>query len=349
MKLSSLAQIVRPGQSYLANPQRRKVTIISHRKDADGICAAALIRHLADAKVILMDYNEMIETMVTVDPSEEIFICDLGLNPRTFNEFLREVKRLSNHGRVHYIDHHPLNPEFGMELSGAGVDLYHSTEESAAILVYKKFVSQLAKEPTMKILACCGAITDYMDLQPFARKLISSFDRQFLLYEAVVLSFSIAMIGRDGPSGNPLLEHIVEDLGNKGKLPHEIQNASFYAQEFASNAAELIEKTRRGGKKMKNFAYFMAREPLTGNIANFLIGALDVPIAAVFRDDGPDHYEVSIRSVQESSQDLGKIVGKISNELQASGGGHAHAAGSRIRKVQFNLFTEMLDRELSCT
>lgn len=321
--------------------------VVSHRKDADGISAAALIHYLTQAKVTLTDYAEMVETLANVKTAKEVYICDLGTNKTTFEGFLRELERLASYAKVHYIDHHPLDPGFEKKIKNAGVDLYHSTEECAAVLVYRKFEQDLTSAPNMKVLACCGAITDYMDLQPFAKRLIASFDRQFLLYEATVLSFSIAMIGRDGVVANPLLVKIVEELGAKSKLPHEIDNASHYAQEFASSSAALIERAHRDGKKMKNFAYFKTRESSTGNVANFLIGALDVPVGVAFREDGPEHYEISLRSLQDSNQDLGKIVGRISDRLRASGGGHAHAAGSRIKKDQFDEFIKMLDHELS--
>jgi single-stranded-DNA-specific exonuclease len=297
--------------------------------------------------VTLTDYAEMVETLAGVSRAKEVYVCDLGTNKTTFDGFLHELERLGSRGTVHYIDHHPLASDYEKRIKNAGVELYHSTEESAAVLVYKKFQQELGASPNMKILACCGAITDYMDLQPFARGLIASFDRQFLLYEATVLSFSIAMIGRDGVVANPLLVKMVEELGGKSKLPHELDNAANYAQEFASSSAALIERARREGKKMKNFAYFKTREASTGNVANFLIGALDVPIGVAFREDGPGHYEISLRSMQDSSQDLGKIVGRISGKLEASGGGHAHAAGSRIRRDQFDDFIKMLELELS--
>ncbi len=344
--MSSLTQMPRQPAAP-KDSHKIDVAVVSHSKDADGITSAALIHHLMGGIVILTDYSEMIESLSKVGPVREVFICDLGVNKSTFDGFLEELRRLANHSKVHYIDHHPIDPEFESQIKEAGVDLYHSKEESSAVLVFKKFESQLNASPNMKMLACCGAITDYMDLQPFARKLIASFDRQFLLYEATVLSFSIAMISRDGAGANPLLAHIVEELGGKGKLPHEMDNASSYAQEFASSSLALIERARKEGKKMENFAYFKTHESSTGTVANFLIGPLDVPVGVVFREDDSDHYEISLRSVQESKQDLGKIVGTISTKLEASGGGHAHAAGSRIRKDQLEQFMKMLDQELS--
>ena len=346
--MSALAEIRREDPLRRPSEPKREQMVISHRKDADGITAAALIHNVTRAKVSLTDYSEMIETLSQVPQDiKEVFICDLGLNKSTFDGFVGQVKRLSAQGEVHYIDHHPLDPDYERKIKEAGADLFHSREECAAILVYKKFEEQLRSNPNMKILACCGAITDYMDLQPFAKKLIASFDRQFLLYEATVLSFSIAMIGREGVSGNPLLVQIVEELGGNGRLPHEVENASSYSQEFASNSAAILEKARRDGKKMKHFAYFKTRESSTGNVANFLVGAFDIPVGVAFREDGPDHYEISLRSTEASKSDLGKVVSKISNTLEASGGGHVHAAGSRIKREQFEEFVQLLDKELS--
>jgi single-stranded DNA-specific DHH superfamily exonuclease len=346
--VSSVTEIQRGERPSFGSepPPKSDVIVVSHRKDADGITSAALIHRLKRAKVILTDYGEMVETLEKVQGAREVFICDLGLNKSTFVGFLEQVKRIGSTSIVHYIDHHPIDPEFKKQLIDANVDLFHSTEECAAILVFQKFEQDLRLSPKMKVLACCGAITDYMDLQPYSKKLIASFDRQFLLYESTVLSFTIAMIGREGDTGNRSLVQIVEELSEKDKLPHEIDNASYYSQEFASHSADLIERARRDGKKLNNFAYYKTRESSTGNVANFLIGAFDVPVGLAFRDDGPDHFEISLRSTMDSKYDLGKIAGKISIALDASGGGHSHAAGARIRKDQLEEFIQMINKEL---
>jgi oligoribonuclease NrnB/cAMP/cGMP phosphodiesterase (DHH superfamily) len=324
-----------------------EVSVLSHKKDADGICSAALIYHLTKGNVFLTDYAEMIETLSKMPQSKETYICDLGLNSTTFEAFLEIAKKFLEHGKLHYIDHHPLDPIFQKQLTESGVDIFHSVEESAAVLVYRKFEPRLADDPKMRLLACYGAITDYMDLQPLARKLIASFDRQFLLYESTVLSFSIAMIGREGIQANLRLVEIVEELGGKRKLPHEIHKASYFAQQFASRSSSLIEEAKSFGKKTKNFAYIKTKESSTGNVANFLVGVFNVPVGVAFKEDGPSHFEISLRSVQDDRHDLGKIVSKISDELKASGGGHSHAAGSRIKRDQFNQFIDLLDLELS--
>lgn len=323
-----------------------KAVVISHRKDADGICSAALIGGVSGADVLLTDYADMVETLEGVGENSEYYICDLGSNKKIFDTFVDQLKRFSKYGKVHYIDHHPITQESLTKLTNTGVDIVHSTEECASVLVYKRYEAQLRDSPQMKILACCGAITDYLDDRPFAKKMISSFDRQFLLYEATVLSFTISVIGRDSVQGTARLIDLAKEL-SRGKLPHEINDASNLAQEQARNSAELLKLAKTRGKRMKNYAYFLTEESSTGNVANFLIGAFEVPVGVALRDDEPEYYEISLRSIDESKHDLSKIVGRIASKLDASGGGHPHASGARIKKIQLQEFLSMLDSELS--
>ena len=330
----------------LGQLSERSTIAISHRKDADGISSAALIRYLTDAHIFLTDYGDMVETLSGVGRANEYFIADLGLNPNTFEGFLRQVERLSEYGQVNYIDHHPLQKDFEDKIRSAGVRIIHSVEECASVLIYKEYAERFEESPAMKIAACCGAITDYMDLQPYAKKIIASFDRQFLLYEATVLSFSIATIGRGSSESNSQLIHVAEELAS-GKLPHQLENASSFAQSYAERSAELISLARKNGRRMKNFAYYLTSESSTGNVANFLVGVFEVPVGVALRVEDPGYYEISLRSIQESNHDLGKIVGRIASKLNTSGGGHPHASGARIKQQDLERFLQLLDDELS--
>jgi len=320
--------------------------VVSHRKDADGIGCAAIIRFLTGAKVYLADYADMVEILETVKPVDELYVCDLGLNKSTFPGFLDQLKRLRETGKIHYFDHHPIDPTFMVQLENAKIDVYHSTVECASVLVYKRYEEKLNGSVKMKVVACCGAITDYMDSQPLASKLISGFDRQFLMYEATVLSFAIATIGRDSKESNSKLIEVVEELA-AGKFPHEIENAPVLAEEYADRASSLLERVAKEGKRMKNFAFVRTKESATGNVANFLKGAFDVEVGVAIREEEPGYFEISLRSTDESKHDLGKIVGKIATRLNTSGGGHPNASGARIKDTQLEQFLSMLDSELS--
>jgi single-stranded DNA-specific DHH superfamily exonuclease len=327
-------------------PNQTDVAAVSHRKDADGICAAALVRFMTQATVYLTDYADMPETLEQVRNYSEVFVSDLGLNPNTFEKFFDQLKRLRKEGaEVHYIDHHPIDDAYRLKLISAGIDVHHSVEECASVLIFQRYADKFEDSALMKILACCGAITDYMDSRPYAKSLIAAFDRQFLMYEATVLSFAIATIGRTGEDSNSRLIDVVRELAS-GKFPHEIDHASELAQSYAGRASQLITLLKREGKRMKNFAYFKTKESATGNVANFLVGAFGVPVGVAIREEQPGFYELSLRSIDESKHDLGKIVRKITETLDASGGGHPHASGARIRQSDLDSFLSMLDQQL---
>src|SRR5579872_4933511 len=329
------------------NSRKSSAVAISHRKDADGICSGALIAQLTGAKIYLTDYGDMVETLSGVGKADDYYISDLGLNKKTFGGFLDQVKRLSALGRVHYFDHHPMSEEFRAKLDATRMEITHSVDECASILVYRKYEEEFKSVPQMKIAACCGAITDYMDLQPFAKKIIASFDRQFLLYEATVLAFTIASVGRGTADSNSQLVRIAEEIAF-GMFPHQIKDASEYAQSYAQRSAELISSAKKYGKKVDDrFAYMITKESSTGNVANFLVGAFDVPVGVAIREEEPGYYEISTRSIEESKHDLGKIIGRVTTKLGGSGGGHPHASGARIRRDQLDEFLRLLSDELS--
>jgi DHHA1 domain len=188
-----------------------------------------------------------------------------------------------------------------------------------------------------------------MDDGPVARKLVSSFDRQFLLYEAAVLAFAISIIRKKSGSSlkesSPPLVEVVENLANS-KLPHEIPGAVEYSQEFAENASLMLSELKREGKKAGNFAYVKTKESSTGNVAYALIGAFNVPVGMAYRDDGPENYEASLRATDDYSGDLSKVVGMIAKELNCSGGGHPKASGIRIKKEQLEVLLKKLEVSL---
>ncbi|MDG6904864.1 MAG: DHH family phosphoesterase [Nitrososphaerota archaeon] len=320
--------------------------VVSHRKDADGLTSAALIRFMTGADVVLTDYSDMVETLASVSTAKNYYICDLGSNQNTFQSFLKQLRRLSARGAVHYIDHHPILEDYAKSLRDSGVDVTHSVDECSAVLIYKKYQDMLSVSHHMKILACCGAITDYMDTRPFARSLISSFDRQFLMYEATVLSFTISEIGRGSSEGNSKLVELAKSLAG-GLMPHEIEGAYEFSRIHAESSEQLIDLAKTKGKRMRNFAYYLTEESATGNVANFLIGAFDVQVGMAMKEEEPGFYEISLRSTEDSNHDLGKIIGRIAVYLNASGGGHPHASGARIRQEQLQKFLELLDEELS--
>ncbi len=315
-----------------------EVVCVTHRKDVDGLASAAMLARLKSAKVVLSDYEEIVDKLRAIRNVKELFVCDLGTNEKIFDEFLTELSRIAIASHVTYVDHHPMKDEMLKKISKTGIELIHSTEECTSVLLYLKFKEELPKEA--RLLAAYGAVTDFRDSQPAAGRIIESYDRQFILLEATMLSYAIAYKGRN----TRFLLEVVKSLAQM-KYPHEIPNVTRYSGLQASRMTKLLKDIPSRGRRMKSFAYMETDESMTGNVANFLTGAFDTAVGVSYRSK-EDFYEVSLRGTEDCKKNLGTIISKISNQLGGSGGGHPKAAGAYIPAQRFEKFLAMLDREL---
>ena len=318
-----------------------KSICLSHGKDVDGLASAAIIKMATNADIVLVDYGDLIESLKTVKSAETVYICDVGLNDTLGEQFIKELERIRKFAPVHYIDHHPLQTEAKKRIISLGVNLEHSTDESCSVLTYLKFRNNLKRGAS--ILAAYGAVTDYMDDKPMAKKIISKYDRQFILLESTLLSYALAGATED----KGFKQKAIEDLSNL-KYPHEIEGAINYSKAGLDKTAKLFIEVAEKGVKHSLMAHMESNEGSTGTIATILIGAFDVPVGVAYqhiRDE--DIYEVSLREAFDADFDLAKIVTLVTRILGAgSGGGHKKACGARIPKPLLNDFLDLLEFEL---
>jgi RecJ-like exonuclease len=224
---------------------------------------------------------------------------------------------------VTYIDHHFMSPATRKKLRAAGVRVVHDVGDCSSMLVYKTFRADLPERA--RLIALCGAVTDYLDDSPTAKKMMEQADRQFVLLEASMLSYAL---GRN--SGiNGFAELVVSEL-SKMKHPHEIPGVPEAAVEQLNEVARLAERVKSEGKKIGRLAYMMTEQYSTGNVAKLLIGAFEVPVGVALRSREEGWYEVSLRGTSECRIHLGKTIARIAQKLGGSGGGHRKAAGCRI-------------------
>jgi len=86
-----------------AKPKRTKIICVSHQEDADGISSAALIKQAFGGDTILVDYPGMMDVLESLRNDEKLkklFICDLGLNTQTNDNFialLTELRKKQGH------------------------------------------------------------------------------------------------------------------------------------------------------------------------------------------------------------------------------------------------------------
>ena len=301
-----------------------KAYCLSHRKDVDGLGSCSLAVAATGGKIILSDYDDMIDNLRKIpDDADRVVITDLGVDSADFAMYLAEITRIARHAEVTYVDHHFMSEDVKRQVRKAGVRLVHDTSECASMLAYKTFGRGLPERA--RLIALCGAVTDYMDDSPLAKKLMEQGDRQFVLLEATMLAYALGH--KEAEEGFP--ELVVEEL-SKMNHPHEIAGVPEGAVAELEKVARLGEYVKEHGKKRGNLAYMVTGQYSTGNIAKLLIGAFEVPVGVAMKKKLEGWYEVSLRSTSECRIHLGRAIAMISERLGGSGGGHRKAAGGRI-------------------
>jgi len=272
---------------------------------------------------------------------KKLFICDLGLNQQTndnFVELLTELrkKRVS----VTYIDHHDIDPKVITKLKKIKVKLIHDISECTSVLVYDTFKKKLSEHSPF--IAACGAITDYMENKPVASKLLQMYDRQFALVNATVLTYNIVGHQKDPD----YLLYLVDEL-SESKFPHQIPNTFEFAQIQVEKLAEIMSNVRKSMKVSKNLAHMEVLDSGASGAVNFVLGfsGKDVGIAYKERTD-KGIYAVSVRGSPSCKTHLGKLVSTVSSELGGSGGGHDKACGAVIPKDKIKKFVREMNSRL---
>jgi RecJ-like exonuclease len=302
-----------------------KAFCISHIKDVDGLSSAALAVAATGGEFLLSDYDTIIADLDRVPAdADRVVITDLGTDVTTSEEFAEKLGRIASHAQVTYIDHHFASEETKRKIKRKGVKLVHDVSECASMLTYTTFKKLLPERA--RLIALCGAVTDYMDDSPVASKLMEHADRHFVLLEATLLAFAVARKGDE--AGYP--EMIVSEL-SKMKHPHEIPGVPELAVEQLGIVATLGEEVKRLGKKKGRLAYMVTSEHATGGVSKLLIGAFDVPVGVAMKEIPGGWYEVSLRGTSECRVHLGKTISAIAAKLGGNGGGHAKAAGCRVQ------------------
>lgn len=324
---------------------RTKVVCVSHKEDADGIGAASLIRQAFGGETKLVDYPGLMTELELLKNNESLktlYICDLGLSKTNQDQFIELLtalrkKRIS----IIYIDHHDLDEKIKKKIRALKVKLIHDINECTTVQVYDTFRSKLTDHSAF--IAACSAVTDYMEDRPIGSKLLQKFDRQFVLLEATVLTFTIVSHQKD----NEYLLYLVDEL-SESKYPHDIPNSFEFARMQAEKISGVIQKVKDNLKLMKNLAYMEVTDSGASMVVNFVLGmsGKDVGVSYKLREDH-GIYAVSIRGSRSCKLHLGKIVNPLATELGGSGGGHDKACGAVIPKDEISVFLKKFNSKLN--
>ena len=338
-------KIVKKTKTKKVKPQKTKVVCLSHKEDADGISAAALIREALGGDAVLIDYPGQMEALQQIASDQKLktlFICDLGLSKKNQDEFVQILSDLRKHKvTITYIDHHDIDPKIFKQLEKIGVKMIHNINECTTVLAYDKFKTKLSDHAAF--IAACAAITDYMEDRPLGSKLLQLFDRQFALISATVLTYNIVGHQKDPD----YLLYLVEEL-SESKYPHEIPNTYEFAQIQVEKLSKIIAKVKKDMKTMKNFGYMELSDSGASGAVNFVLGLSGKDVGVAYKER-VDHgiYAVSIRGSKNCKAHLGRIINLLATELGGSGGGHNKACGAVIPKPKIKTFLKEFNKKLN--
>ena len=145
-----------------------KAFCISHKKDVDGLGSGAMAVAATGGKIILSDYDDFVDNLKRIpDDADRLVISDIGADSADFEKYLAQMKRIARHADVTHIDHHYMSEAAKKQVRRAGVRLVHDTKECASMLTYRTFEATLPEGA--RLVALCGAVTDYMDDSPWGR------------------------------------------------------------------------------------------------------------------------------------------------------------------------------------
>lgn len=323
---------------------RTRVVCVSHKEDADGVSAASLIRKAFGGETKLVDYPGLMNELEALKNDEKLktlFICDLGLSKSNQDQFVELLKALrKNKVAITYIDHHDIEEPIKKKIKALKVKLIHTVNECTTVQVYNAFKTKLSDYGSF--LAACAAVTDYMEDRPIGAAQLQRFDRQFVLLEATVLTFTITSHQKDPE----FLLYLVDELSDS-KYPHQINNTFEFARIQAERISGVIQKVKDNMKKMKNLSYMEVTDSGASMAVNFVLGlsGKEVGVSYKLREE-QGIYAVSVRGSKSCKVHLGRIVNQLATELGGSGGGHDKACGAVIPKEKMGMFLKKFNLKL---
>jgi RecJ-like exonuclease len=301
------------------NEANSKIMCVAHIKDADGCVSAALIKHVAKSQFLLANYGNIDECLRRIyDTFDVVYLCDLGINETTVKEF----KRIRRFAELIYVDHHPIDPSVLKSIQKMGVKVVHSLVDCTGVLIHNLFKADLPREAGL--LASYAAVSDRLENGPLAQKVLSRYDRDFVLFETMVLSYALEIADTD------YKKKLVPKLSNL-EYPHQIPDIMNLALKQAERVAILRRELPLRSQRIGNLCYVDAKGDSSGTVANLLTEVCDSEIGIGYdTNEQKQITDLAIRGTATSRINLGKKVSKLAKRLGGTGGGHKRSSGARI-------------------
>ena len=233
--------------------------------------------------------------------AKRIVIADLGINSSTFDDILKEVRRLTSQGaEIQWFDHHVWKDEWKQKLSEVGVQVFHDTSTCGAGVVQKVMAPN----------------------DEFSKKLASA-------------DCSVDIWLHNDPMGEKL-RRVIEnrrDFEWKRHVMTKFFNGVLWDDEFEKILQEMVNKELKGYNKLKDYSRVIEVNGVRGVVAVRWRGPPDISYASQYlmaRTGAQFYASANGRSISFRSNSI--EVRKYAEKL--GGGGHPLAAGAPL-KVPF--------------
>jgi oligoribonuclease NrnB/cAMP/cGMP phosphodiesterase (DHH superfamily) len=281
-------------------------TVIITHTDLDGVASAALIlkylrvRGVDDSKIsILLTQPHNLHRVLNKLSCDELFISDLGINHRTYESLLNEVRRLRGEGtKIYWFDHHVWQGSWINELVNLGVNLYLNPNTCSAGVVVSS-LGLLDNESQLLANATCS-----VDLWVFNN------------YLGNYLSRYVVCRG-----GNKWRKYLISKLsGFNGGLDDEVLKCvEDVVDRDLRTYGEVLKKVLISVIDGVKVAFVVKEweESSTSYIAHFIMSRVNADVVVVCKEGS-----LSIRSNELNIRELAVRLG---------GGGHPKAAGAPLK------------------
>ncbi len=307
--------------------------------DADGVVTGALaLAGLGgeEKNVYFTHPAGLLEDLSVVREGDNVFIGDVAITKAHASRILEVLEKLSRHGQVIFIDHHPLPP--GVSKSSFPGLLVHDTCCCSSELARKFFGNKLSAEYDR--LAIIGAVCDYLDETPWVKQRLLDWDKRLVYFEAGVLS-----LGLEGSRGLHDFKRMVVKHLSEGGLPSGLSGLVVRALIMAGLEEEHRQYVVREARALKNVAYVIDPKGSIGRAAIYAMSARRKPVGlAIEKKKG---LAVISARTRDERLDLNKLLSEIAEEHGGIGGGHIMAAGARVPWERLESFLERLDEKVT--
>lgn len=316
-------------------------TVVLHHSDADGLCSAAILMRHLDSRGVET------ESIISADPvihtnlfneienenPENLILLDLG------GEAGPSIRRLSKKMNVLVIDHHQI---FENDFGGADFlnpHLFELPDESVAptsYLVYKTVGN-------LDWISAIGVVADRGE-KPCSGFLDDVRERYDADFEKLVNLLDSADAAKKSKEALQLLlkAEKPEDLLENDRLEQ-------YESLVSLEVRQIIKAHEEEGKWLSDDVFFYEISSdfeIKGNISNQLQEIYPDKVIIVGEIEG-DSFNLSFRTERKDVDFPKAIKASIEGMEEATGGGHAGAAGAKVPLENKKEFLEKFIKSLN--